>query len=308
MLRSLLLYLSARRRLGESMERLPVARRIVRRFVPGTTVEAALEAVAALNARGLAAAITYLGENVVTPDDARRAADVYVAVLDAVAGRVLDATPSLKLTHLGFDLSRDLCLANLRRVLARGQASGSVVWIDMESSAYTDRTLDIYAHVRREYSGAACVIQAYLRRSAADLERLIDLGATVRLCKGAYREPPSIAFPTRREVDQSYARLLDRLLAPDAIARGVYPGFATHDEQLIRRVRDAARARGLSPDRFEIQMLYGIRHDLHATIRAWGLRLRVLVPFGEAWYGYFVRRLAERPANLLFLVRQLLRP
>ncbi len=304
MLRALLLYLAARRRFGEAMERLPVARRIVRRFVPGTTVEAALAAAASLNARGLAAAVTYLGENVVTPDDARRAADVYVDILDAVARRGLDATPSLKLTHLGLDLSRDLCLTNLRRVLARGQASGIIVWMDMESSAYTDRTLDIYADVRREHSRAACVIQAYLRRSAADVERLADLGATVRLCKGAYREPASIAFASRRDVDLSYARLVDRLLAPDAIARGVYPAFATHDERLIRGVRDAARARGIGPDRFEIQMLYGIRHDLHAAIRGWGLRLRVLVPFGEAWYGYFVRRLAERPANLLFLLRR----
>jgi proline dehydrogenase len=304
MLRALLLYLAARRRLGEAMERLPVARRIVRRFVPGTTVEAALDAAGHLNARGLAAAITYLGENVVTPDDARRAADAYVGVLDAVARRALDATPSLKLTHLGLDLSRDLCLANLRRVLARGQATGTVVWMDMESSAYTDRTLDIYADVRREYSRAACVVQAYLRRSAADVGRLVDLGATVRLCKGAYREPASIAFTSRRDVAQSYARLMDRLLAPDAIARGVYPGFATHDERLIQRVRDVARDRAIGPERFEIQMLYGIRHDLHETIRRWGLRLRVLVPFGEAWYGYFVRRLAERPSNLLFLLRQ----
>jgi proline dehydrogenase len=307
MLRSLLLYLAARPGLGRALERLPGGRRLVRRFVPGSGLDEAIEAVATLNDRGLGAAITYLGENVATADDARRAAQVYVDVLDAVKRRSLDATPSLKLTHLGLDLGLDLCLDNLSRILERSHERDTLVWIDMESSAYTQRTLDLYASLRRRFSRVGCVIQAYLRRSAADVERLVQLGATVRLCKGAYREPRSIALPSKRDVDANYSRLLDRLLAPDAVARGVYPGFATHDQRLVARVAEVARSRRLDPAGFEIQMLYGIRPDVHGSIRAQGLRLRVLIPFGEDWYGYFVRRLAERPANLAFLVRNLAR-
>jgi proline dehydrogenase len=153
----------------------------------------------------------------------------------------------------------------------------------------------------------ACVVQAYLRRTARDVERLIELGATVRLCKGAYREPPEIAFPDKRDVDTSYARLVDRFLSADALARGAYPAFATHDERMLDRARETAKQGGVEADRYELQMLYGIRHDLHGPLRAAGLRLRVLVPYGEDWYGYFMRRLAERPANLAFFFRQLLR-
>jgi len=262
---------------------------------------------ARLNAAGVDAAITHLGENVATTDDAARAADAYLEVLDEIARRHLRALPSLKLTHLGLDLGEAVCRANLERVAARGLAGRTLVWVDMESSAYTERTLDLYDRLHGTYSNLACVVQAYLRRTAQDIERLIDNGATVRLCKGAYREPPQIAFPDKRDVDASYARGIDRLLASDAMARGVYPAFATHDERLLGRARETARAGGVAVDRFELQMLYGIRHDLHAPMRAAGLRLRVLVPYGEDWYGYFMRRLAERPANLAFFFRQLLR-
>jgi proline dehydrogenase len=172
----------------------------------------------------------------------------------------------------------------------------------MEQTAYTERTLRIYAALRREYTNVACVIQAYLRRSEADVRRLIGLRATVRLCKGAYREPASLAFTDKAEVDRNYERLMDLLLAG-----GTYTGFATHDERLIARVERRASELGTPRERFEIQMLYGIRGDLHGQIRAMGLPLRLLVPFGEDWYGYFMRRLAERPANLLFLVKNLVR-
>jgi proline dehydrogenase len=303
--RALLLYLSTQQWLGDALERRPIGRRLVRRFVAGTTPGEALRVVSAVIARGLAAAITYLGENVTTAGDAKRAAEAYVSLVETIQSRGLDASPSLKLTHLGLDLSPDLCLDHLRLILDQGRACGTLVWIDMESSAYTERTLDLYDQVRQEFSHVGCVIQSYLRRSASDVDRLIESGATVRLCKGAYREPSSIAFPTKRAVDESYQRLADRLLSPEAMARGVYPGFATHDDRLVRYVRDLARARGLGSERFEIQMLYGVRTERHRAIRDDGLRLRVLVPFGEAWYGYFVRRLAERPANLLFFLRQL---
>ena len=289
------------------MARLPAARRFVRRFVAGERAEDALQVIARLNAQGLLCAVTYLGENVATPADAAHAARAYVELVDEIERRRLSAVPSLKLTHLGLDLGEAVCRTNLEAVLARGRASSTLVWIDMESSAYTDRTLDLYARVRPSFPNAACVVQAYLRRTAKDVERLIELSATVRLCKGAYREPPELAFPDKHEVDANYARLMDRLFAADAQARGVYVGFATHDERLIARARDTARAKGIARERFEIQMLYGIRSDLHARIAADGLRLRVLVPYGEDWYGYFMRRLAERPANLVFFLRHAFR-
>ena len=289
------------------MDRLPAARRFVRRFVAGPALEDALGVAARLNADAIDAAVTHLGENVATAEDAARAADAYLQVLDEIARRRLRAVPSLKLTHLGLDLGEALCRTNLERVAARGLASRTLVWVDMESSAYTDRTLELYRRLHGTYSNLACVVQAYLRRTAQDVERLIEIGATVRLCKGAYREPPEIAFPDKRDVDASYARLVDRLLSADALARGVYPAFATHDERLIGRARERARAGGVAADRYEVQMLYGIRHDLHGPLRAGGVRLRVLIPYGKDWYGYFMRRLAERPANLAFFLRQLLR-
>lgn len=289
------------------MDRLPAARRFVRRFVAGPVLADALAVVERLNSQGIDAAVTHLGENVATADDAARAADAYIEILDQIARRSLRAVPSLKLTHLGLDLGEAVCRTNLERVAARGQAIRALVWVDMESSAYTDRTLELHRALHATYANVACVVQAYLRRTAQDVERLIELGATVRLCKGAYREPPEIAFPDKRDVDASYARLVDRLLSADALARRAYPAFATHDERMLDRARETAKREGVGADRYELQMLYGIRHDLHGPLRAAGLRLRVLVPYGEDWYGYFMRRLAERPANLTFFFRQLLR-
>jgi proline dehydrogenase len=289
------------------MDRLPTARRFVRRFVAGPTLEDALAVAARLNAAGIEAAITHLGENVATTADAERAAGAYLEVLDAIARRRLRAVPSLKLTHLGLDLGETVCHANLERVAAKGLATRTLVWVDMESSAYTDRTLDLYYRLHASYTNLACVVQSYLRRTGRDIDRLIEHGATVRLCKGAYREPPDIAYPDKRDVDASYARGIERLLSRDAMARAVYPGFATHDERLIGLARQLATKAGIGADRFELQMLYGIRHDLHAPLRAAGVTLRVLVPYGEDWYGYFMRRLAERPANVGFFLRQLFR-
>ena len=274
------------------MDRLPGARRFVRRFVAGPALDDALDVAARLNADGIDAAVTHLGENVATAADAAGAADAYLHALDEIARRRLRAVPSLKLTHLGLDLSDAVCRESLERVAGRGLATGTLVWVDMESSAYTDRTLELYRRVHTTHSNLACVVQSYLRRTAQDVERLIEIGATVRLCKGAYREPPAIAFPDK---------------SAEALGHGVYPAFATHDERLIGRVRERAGAGGMAADRYEVQMLYGIRHDLHAPLRAAGLRLRVLIPYGEDWYGYFMRRLAERPANLAFFFRQVVR-
>jgi proline dehydrogenase len=303
--RSLLLALSERPKIGAVMDRVPLTRRFVRRFVAGQTADEAFRVISDLDRRGLLTAVTYLGENVVTSRDAEAATGVYLDLLDRIDRARLRCLPSLKLTHLGLDLGEELCLANLTRLLDRGAAAGVRVWIDMESSAYTDRTLDIYAKVRPRYPLAAVVVQSYLRRTPGDVERLIKLGATVRLCKGAYQEPPSIAYPDKADVDAAYRRLIERLLADDARAAAVYPGFATHDERMQQHAVAMARARNLPANAWEIQMLFGIRHDLHAPLQAAGVPLRVLVPYGEDWYGYFMRRLAERPANVLFLLRNL---
>ncbi len=307
MMRAALLALSTRPAIGRLMERVPATRALVRRFVAGTTADDALGVLERLNGRGLSSAVTYLGENVAAPRDAEHATQTYLHLLDEIKRRNLNTVPSLKLTHLGLDLGERVCVTNLTAVLDRARAAGIRVWIDMESSVYTDRTLALYARLRPVHPHVACVVQAYLRRTPADVERLIDLGATIRLCKGAYREPPAIAYPDKRDVDRAYVRLIDRLLAPDALARGVYTGFATHDDRMHAYVQKQVRERRLAGGRFEFQMLYGIRPELHGKLVAAGLPVRVLVPFGEDWYGYFMRRLAERPANVLFFLKNLAR-
>lgn len=305
MMRALLYALSTRPRIGAWLSRLPATRRLVRRFVAGTTADEALAVIAELNARGIAGAVTYLGENVRSHHDTEQATAMYLHLLDEIKRRELRALPSLKLTHLGLDLDETLCVTNLRQVLEHGRAVGTRVWIDMESSAYTDRTLAIYARMRSTYDHAACVVQAALRRTPGDVERLIALGAAVRLCKGAYREPSAIAYPDKRDVDRAYAALSERLLAPDALARGVYAGFATHDERLIDHIQQLVSRQRIAPTRFEFQMLHGVRPALAQALHDGGSSIRVLVSFGEDWYGFFMRRLAERPANLLFLLRNL---
>lgn len=305
MLRDALLRLSTRPAIGRRLERLPLCRGVVRRFVAGETAAEALAVVERLERAGLETAVTYLGENVESPKAAAAAADVYVDLLEEARRRGLRTTPSLKLTHLGLDLGEAVALGHVQRILDR--AGGTWVWLDMEGSAYTERTLGLYRRLRRRFPNVACVLQAYLRRTEADLRRLIVGGLRVRLCKGAYREPPGVAFPRKADVDRNYARLAGMLLSREAQAAGAYPAFATHDERLIRVIADRATEFGLPADRYEFQMLHGIRPDLDRALLATGARLRVLVPFGEDWYGYFVRRLAERPANLLFLLTQLAR-
>jgi proline dehydrogenase len=308
-LRGLLLQLSTKPSIGQALDRFAASKRLVRRFVAGERVEEAVAVLTRLDAAGLDSAVTYLGENVTSTKAARAAADTYCTLLDEIGHRRLRTTPSLKLTHLGLDLGEEIALENVERVLDR--ANGTVVWFDMEGSAYTDRTLGFYSQVRQRWANVAGVVQAYLYRTEADVKRLIagpGHPLRVRLCKGAYREPPTIAFPRKGDVDRNYARLAGLLLSPAAQRARVYPAFATHDERLQRVLLEKARELGIAPDRFEFQMLYGIRSDLHAGLQAAGARLRVLVPFGEDWYGYFVRRLAERPANLLFLAKNLIRP
>ncbi len=302
MLRSFFLYLSQNAQVQDWVVRLPVSRRWVRRFVAGERLEDALRVVEALQRSGAKAALDFLGENVDSPEEARQAQQAYQAALDEIHRRSLDCNISIKLTQMGLDLSPELCLQLVRPVVARAQAYGTDVEFDMESSAYTDATLAIVHRLRDEFDRVGVAIQAYLYRSEQDVRDLIRRGIKVRLVKGAYREPPSVAFPTKRQVDENFAHLMEILLDS-----GQYHAIATHDARLIARAIADARRRGLSPPSFEFQMLYGIRRDLQERLVREGWTLRVYVPYGTHWYPYFMRRLAERPANVFFLIRHLAR-
>lgn len=303
MLRQAFLLLSRNRLARRLTRELPFARDAARRFVAGETIEDAVRAVRALNRRGLLATVDYLGEAVRSEAEARAAADVYIRVLDRIAIEMLDANISLKLTQMGQDIDDGFLRHNVGRVMDRARQHGIFVRFDMESSAYTQRTLDFFRALWAEgYRNVGVVIQAYLYRSEADVRALVELGARVRLCKGAYDEPASIAFPTKREVDASFVRLMKILLA-----HGNYPAIATHDERMIRATQEFARARGIPPTAYEFQLLYGVRRDLQNRLAAAGHRVRIYIPFGEAWYPYLMRRLAERPANVAFLLDALVR-
>ncbi len=279
----------------------PLVRRMPFRFVAGTTLDQAVAAVRALNATGASATLDVLGEAVDDRASADRAAAAYVAAIERIAAEGLDANVSLKLTAMGLDLGDDECLAVLAPVVEAGDRHAIFVRVDMEGSAYTQRTLDIVHRLRAAGHDVGPVIQSYLHRSVGDIERLAAERVRVRVCKGAYAEPPEIAHHERAAIDDAFVALVGRLLEADA-----YPGVATHDEGMIRRVIELARERGIGPDRFEFQMLYGIRRDIQRRLLAHGYRLRVYVPFGTEWWPYFMRRLAERPANVWFVLRSLI--
>jgi len=270
-----------------------------RRFIAGETTSEALDVARSLGARGFRVTLDYLGESVGSVELAQAAARTYVDLIAQVVEAGVERNLSIKLTQLGLDVDRATAVDNLRRVLDAAQPHGFFIRIDMENSPYTDVTLDILETVRGlGYTEAGTVIQACLLRSPGDVERLNRLGARVRLVKGAYREPKHVAYQRVADVDAAFVTLAERLL--DA---GHYPAFATHDPAMIAAVQQAAAARGLGKDRFEFQMLYGIRRDLQAALAHEGYRLRVYVPFGRQWFPYFMRRLGERPANVAFVVR-----
>ena len=301
MLRSLLLFLSQRRGLRHWMETSPAAERLTSRFIAGNTLEQELAVCQNLNREGILASLDHLGESVTSLTEADRSRDSYIGALEKIASLGLQATVSVKLTQLGLDLSEPHCRANVERMVERAKSIGSVVEVDMESSAYVDRTLGLVTDLHARYSSVRAVIQAYLYRSESDIENLSQQSIPVRLCKGAYKEPSDMAFPEKKDVDRNYVHLMTRLLDI-----GAYPAIASHDERIIQRALAYAKERNLGPDRFEFQMLYGIRRDLQRRVVESGHRLRLYVPYGDAWYPYFMRRLAERPANVLFLVRNLL--
>ncbi len=308
MLRELFLTLSHSKTARSFITGFPVARRVSSRFVAGITIADEIKAMRELNRRGMKVTADHLGENVSTEADATRAADDYIQLLDAIASDGVTSHVSLKLTQFGLDLGNGVCFANLRRVLGRAKAIGTFVRVDMESTDYTERTLTLV----RAAKDAGCdnvgtVIQSYLYRSEADIAALIEDGIRVRLCKGAYQEPPDKAFPNKKNVDANFVKLSHMLLAAAKQNPDLYPAIATHDEKMVSAARQFARSNGVPRSNFEFQMLYGIRRELQDSLLAEGYNVRVYVPYGAEWYPYFMRRLAERPANLWFFVSNFLR-
>jgi proline dehydrogenase len=283
------------------METSPLARRMAARFVAGDTLADALETARRINIQGISLTLDHLGENVTSLAEAAESREVYLRALREIAASGVQANVSLKLTQFGMDLSEQACRENVEELVRSASELGSFVRVDMESSEYVDRTLSLVRDLHARYGCVGTVIQAYLYRSRADVEDLCDRRIRVRLCKGAYLESPQVAFRTKAEVDRSFVELMQLLLD-----RGTYPAIATHDEKMIQAAREHARKHDVPRTAFEFQMLYGIRRDLQRQLAADGFRMRVYVPFGKAWYPYFMRRLAERPANVLFLARNLL--
>jgi proline dehydrogenase len=301
--RGLILFLSRQKRLRSWMEASALAQRLARRFVAGATLDDALATGRRLNAEGIAVTLDHLGESVTSLAEAAAARDVYLRTLSTIVDTGIRGNVSLKLTQLGLEFSYDECRANIERLAACAARLKTFVRIDMEASAYTDRTLRLARGLHAAYGSVGVVIQACLRRSRQDVEALCRDCIRVRLCKGAYLEPAGVAFPRKRDVDRNYVELLQLLLD-----NGEYPAIATHDERIVNAAKSYAERRRISRDGFEFQMLYGIRRDLQRRLVAEGYRLRLYVPFGQAWYPYYMRRLAERPANLFFILRNLLRP
>ena len=272
------------------------------RFVAGDSLSDALEACRRINSEGILATLDHLGENVTSLAEAETSRDIYIQTLDRIHAARLQANVSIKLTQFGIDLSEQACHAAVEQLVRKAAERDNFVRVDMESSEYTDRSLALVTVLHQRYGAIGAVIQAYLYRSRADVEMLCHKNIRVRLCKGAYLEPPSVAFPSKTDVDRNFVLLMNILLQ-----NGVYPAIATHDEKMIQETRKFVESRKIPRDSFEFQMLYGIRRDLQERLVADGYRMRLYVPFGEAWYPYFMRRLAERPANMLFLARNLLR-
>jgi proline dehydrogenase len=284
------------------METSPTARRLATRFVAGERLEQALAVSRGLNNEGITVTLDHLGESVSALSEAADARDVYLRTLEAIEPSGIQGNVSLKLTQFGLDLSEAECRANVERLVARAAELKNFVRVDMESSEYTDRTLALVRDLHAKHGAVGTVIQAYLHRSKRDIEDLCERGIRVRLCKGAYLEPATVAFPKKTDVDQNYVELMKLLLD-----RGTYPAIATHDEHMIEATKAYAAQRNKPRDSFEFQMLYGIRRNLQRKLIAEGYRLRLYVPFGEAWYPYYMRRMAERPANVLFILRNLFR-
>jgi proline dehydrogenase len=306
-LRALFLKLSESRSLRSFAERSTVGQRLSGRFVAGTRVKDVLRATQSVNRAGMSVSIDNLGESVTNADEAQASAQTYHQLLDQIADLQLDANISLKLTHMGLDVDESLARELVAGLVAKAvsMTPPNFVRVDMEGSAYTRRTLD-FVHELHRLPGhqlhVGTVIQSYMRSAESDVEDLLASGIRIRLCKGAYKEPPKVAFQEKIEVDANYVKMMKVLLKS-----GIYHGLATHDENIIRQAKEFATRENIARDSFEFQMLYGIRRDLQQSLVRDGWRMRVYIPFGSEWYPYLMRRLAERPANLLFILKNLLR-
>lgn len=304
MFRSSLLYLSNQPRVFRFVRNNKLAKKFASRFVAGETLDEALAAVRALNAQGISASLDLLGESVTNEREARATGDEYLEILDRIHQQNLNANVSLKLTAMGMDISEELCVAIMHDVLGRAQQYDTFVRLDMESSAYTDRTLALfYDRLYPAYKGnVGIVLQSYLYRTWSDIERAVQAKCRVRICKGAYKEPAAVAYPEKKEVDQNYIKC-----AHELIEHGNYPGIATHDPAIIDDTKRFIAEKGIDRSRFEFQMLYGVRRDLQQQLVREGYGMRVYVPFGTQWYPYLMRRLAERPANVAFITGNVMR-
>lgn len=302
MTKSVFLYLSKSQRFKNFLTRFRSFNNVTRRFVAGEHLADAVDAIRRLNRKGISASFDHLGESITSEAETWGEVSEYVRVLDSIAENALDSNVSIKLTQLGLDVGGQLCYANTRKVVETARGYKNFVRIDMEDSSKTDGTLEVFRRLRAEFENVGVVIQSYLYRSEEDVRRLLKLGAKIRLCKGAYNEPPTVAFPKKEDVDANYIKLMKALLTS-----GIYHGIATHDEKIIAETKQFAAEQGISPEAFEFQMLYGIRRDVQEQLVREGYRMRVYVPYGSHWYPYFMRRLAERPANMWFVLRNLVR-
>jgi proline dehydrogenase len=308
-LRSVLIYLSHAKWARDLVTRLSFAKRVSGRFVAGETIGEVVEVARTLNLKGMTATLDFLGESVSDKEVAVASADEIVELLDNIDSSGVNANVSVKMSQLGLRIDEELALENMRRILEQARGYNNKVRIDMEESDVVDITLDIYRKLRDDegYDNVGVVIQAYLYRSAEDVERLVDEGAWIRLCKGAYAEPPDIAFPKKGDTDRNFVKLAQFMLSDDARERGGYLGIATHDENMIDASLDYVNSIDIPSEEFEFQMLYGIRRDLQKALVDKGYKVRIYVPYGTAWYPYLVRRLAEHPANLWFFISNLFR-
>jgi proline dehydrogenase len=305
LMRGVLLRASQNLWLREQAPRYSFVRRTVERFMPGEELEDALAASSRLRADGISTIVTRLGENITTLDEGGEVAAHYLDALDRIHRLGLDTQISVKLTQLGLDQSAEVCFDRMRRIVQRAEELGDLVWIDMEGSAYTTATLDLFRRLRASHANVGVCLQAYLRRTAADLDSLLPIGPAVRLVKGAYNEPATIAFPRKRDVDANYMRLTHRLLGEEARSAGVRVGIATHDPGIIREAEALIASTQAPRSSYEFEMLYGIRQDEQTRLARAGQPVRVLISYGAYWYPWFMRRLAERPANMVFVLKNL---
>ena len=302
MIKSLLLYMSEQPRLQEMASNMEVSKRVAHRFVAGEKIKEAVNAVQVLNEKGFSATLDYLGEMVTKPEEAAHATQEYLAALSQIHLHNLDSNVSLKLTQFGLGIDEELCRSNVEQIVKLAGEFNNFVRIDMEGSLYTESTIRIFTSLRREYENVGIVFQAYLFRTEKDIQNALEMKSRIRLCKGAYKEPPEISFKKKSGTDANFVKLMKILLKS-----GIYHGIATHDPVMIDATKKFAREENIPQNHFEFQMLYGVRRDLQDNLLKEGYPVRIYVPYGEQWYSYLMRRMAERPANLFFVLRNLLR-